>query len=87
MQAWRPAARRATIPDPRASSAAIVLCKRLTGQLVHHNLKEERVLYPRADHVLPPEAARRLQAFLGSGALPEGWVCLRARPAPSDAGR
>lgn len=56
------------------------LCRQLASQLMHHNLKEERVLYPRADAVLPPAAASRLRAFLGSGELPEGWVCVKARP-------
>jgi regulator of cell morphogenesis and NO signaling len=63
------------------------LCRQLASQLLHHNLKEEKVLYPRADDVLPPAAASRLQAFLGSGALPEGWVCVKARPATPATGR
>ena len=58
--------------------------QRASGFL-HHNLKEERVLYPRADVVLPPTAAERLRAFLGSGELPEGWVCVKARPATQNA--
>lgn len=60
------------------------LCRQLTAQLLHHNLKEERILYPRADDALPAAAAGRLRAFLDSGHLPEGWVCLRARPVASD---
>ena len=71
-------------PDPGAQPA---LCKRLTVHLLHHNLKEEKVLYPRADEDLSTAAAGRLRAFLGSGNLPEGWVCIRARPAARDAGR
>lgn len=63
------------------------LCRQLASQLLHHNLKEERVLYPRADDALPPAAAERLRAFLRSGELPEGWVCIRARPVTRDAGR
>ncbi|HEU5417389.1 MAG TPA: hemerythrin domain-containing protein [Streptosporangiaceae bacterium] len=63
------------------------LCRQLASQLLHHNLKEERVLYPRADAVLPPAAAGRLRAFLGSGELPEGWVCVKARSATPNAGR
>lgn len=55
-------------------------CRQLTVQLLHHNLKEEKVLYPRADDVLPAAAAGRLRAFLGSAELPEGWACLKARP-------
>jgi regulator of cell morphogenesis and NO signaling len=69
------------------TSAELALCKQLTSHLLHHNLKEERVLYPRADDILPAAAADRLRAFLGSGDLPDGWVCLKARPVAPDAGR
>ena len=62
-------------------------CRELTVRLLHHNLKEDKVLYPRADDALPPAAAGRLRVFLGSGELPEGWVCLRARPVTRNAGR
>jgi len=51
------------------------------------DLKEERVLYPRADAALPPATADRLLGFLGSAELPEGWVCVRARPVTRNAGR
>jgi regulator of cell morphogenesis and NO signaling len=68
-------------------SAGHALCRQLASQLLHHNLKEEKVLYPRADAVLPPAAAGRLRAFLGSGELPDGWVCVKARPATSNPGR
>ena len=71
-------------PDTRAGLA---LAKRLTSHLLHHNLKEERVLYPRADDIGPEAAADRLRAFLDSGEMPDGWVCLKARPVASDAGR
>jgi regulator of cell morphogenesis and NO signaling len=68
--------------------AGLVLRKRLTVQLLHHNRKEEKTLYPRADDLLPPAAAERLRVFLGSGRLPDGWVCLlKARPIPSNPGR
>jgi iron-sulfur cluster repair protein YtfE (RIC family) len=58
------------------------LCRQLTVQLLHHNLKEEKILYPRADDALPAAAAGRLQAFLSSAELPEGWLCMKARPVP-----
>ena len=62
--------------------------KRLTVQLLHHNLKEEKILYPRADDLLPPAAAERLRVFLSTGELPDGWVCLlKARPVPSSPAR
>ena len=62
-------------------STCQALCRQLASQLLHHNLKEEKVLYPRADDVLSPAAAERLRAFLGSGELPRGWMCVKARPA------
>jgi iron-sulfur cluster repair protein YtfE (RIC family) len=65
----------------------LTLCRQLTVRLLHHNLKEEKVLYPRADQALPPAAADRLRAFLGSERLPEGWVCVKARPVTRNAGR
>ncbi len=71
-------------PAPRT---ALDLCRQLTVRLLHHNLKEERVLYPSADDVLPPAAAGRLRAFLSTGELPERWVCVKARSVTPDAGR
>jgi iron-sulfur cluster repair protein YtfE (RIC family) len=62
--------------DPGGSTGQ-ALCRQLASRLLHHNLKEERVLYPRADDLLPPAAADRLRMFLGSGEPPEGWVCGR----------
>ena len=70
-----------------APGTALVLCRQLTVRLLHHNLTEEKVLYPRADGTLSPSAAGRLRAFLGSGELPEGWVCTKARPVTRNAGR
>ncbi len=62
--------------------------KRLSVQLLHHNLKEEKIVYPRADNMLPAAAAGLLRAFLDSGQLPGGWVCtLRARPVSQSPGR
>lgn len=61
-----------------ADGTALVRCRQLAALLLHHNLKEERVLYPRADDALPPGPAGRLRAFLGSARPPEGWVCARA---------
>jgi iron-sulfur cluster repair protein YtfE (RIC family) len=53
-------------------------CHRLGVQLLHHNMKEERVIYPAADDSLAPDVAARLQGFLASGELPDGWVCAKA---------
>ena len=49
--------------------------------------KEEKVLYPRADAILPAKTAERLRTFLAAAELPEGWVCVKARPLARDAGR
>jgi iron-sulfur cluster repair protein YtfE (RIC family) len=65
----------------RAESDAATLrecCRRLAVQLLHHNTKEERVIYPAADESLPPDVAARLQELLETGELPEGWVCAKA---------
>lgn len=61
-----------------ATPVVLNLCHQVLVQLQHHNLKEERILYPEADHVLPPAATARLAGFLESGALPDGWVCSKA---------
>lgn len=63
------------------------LCRRLAVELLHHNLKEEKILYPRADDALSETAADQLRAFLGSAELPEGWVCVKARPTPANPSR
>jgi iron-sulfur cluster repair protein YtfE (RIC family) len=53
-------------------------CSRLAVQLLHHNVKEERVMYPAADESLPPDIAARLRELLDTGVLPDGWVCAKA---------
>ncbi|MGH3183376.1 MAG: hemerythrin domain-containing protein [Streptosporangiaceae bacterium] len=70
------------------TGTGLALCRQLAVRLLHHNLKEEKILYPRADDALPPAAAEGLRAFLDSGDLPEGWVCLmKARSAQQSPGR
>jgi iron-sulfur cluster repair protein YtfE (RIC family) len=63
------------------AGAALALCTRLTSQLLHHNLKEEKVVYPRADDLLPQAASAHLRAVLSSAEPTAGWVCARALPA------
>lgn len=65
--------------DAGTADAALPLCRQLTVQLQHHNPKEERILYPRADDALTASADERLRAFLSVGELPEGWVCQKAK--------
>lgn len=55
------------------------LCHQLAAQLQHHNMKEERIIYPAADQLLTTAVASRLHEFLASGRLPDGWVCVKAR--------
>lgn len=58
------------------TDAAPALLKQLTVQLLHHNLKEEKILYPLADETIPTEAVDRLRVFLDFSTMPEGWICL-----------
>ena len=51
------------------------LCRELAVQLQHHNLKEERVIYPQADQVLPDTVSARLSALIGSATMPGAWRC------------
>lgn len=60
---------------------ATVLCRQLTVLLLHHNLKEERILYPQADLLVTEPAAARLREFIASGQLPPGWTCAKAAAA------
>jgi len=70
------------------AGTGLALCRQLAVRLLHHNLKEEKILYPRTDDALPSATRERLRAFLSSARLPDGWVCmLKARPAPRNPGR
>lgn len=53
-------------------------CRQLSSQLLHHNLKEEKIIYPRADEVLTESAATRLRELIASRKLPDRWVCAKA---------
>jgi iron-sulfur cluster repair protein YtfE (RIC family) len=57
----------------------VSLCHQLSVQLQHHNLKEERIIYPQADLVLAASASAALRDFLSTATLPSGWRCQRAR--------
>jgi len=59
-------------------AAAEQTCRRLLDLLARHNEKEEPIVYPQADQVLPEQDAADLHAFLRSGELPSGWVCQAA---------
>ena len=60
------------------SAYELKLCRQLEVQLLHHNLKEEKILYPVADELLTASAAARLRAALSSADLPDSWVCAKA---------
>ena len=53
-------------------------CRELLAQLERHNSKEEAVIYPQADTMLPAETDAALRAFLTSGQTPSGWTCRQA---------
>jgi iron-sulfur cluster repair protein YtfE (RIC family) len=65
-----------------ADGSADVVLSRLGHQLVvqlqHHNLKEERILYPEADRVLAATPDTETGAAIMSAQLPPGWICDRA---------
>lgn len=67
--------------EAEGDAAGSARVRQLASHLLHHNLKEEKVLYSGADEDLPASEADRLRAFLDSGELPVGWICFMARPA------
>jgi hemerythrin-like domain-containing protein len=69
----------AALGEDRGADTVVGLCEELVARLEAHNAKEEAILYAQADAVLTDEAGANLQAFLASGAMPQGWVCERAR--------
>ncbi|WP_205719044.1 hemerythrin domain-containing protein [Actinomadura geliboluensis] len=67
------------LDDAPDDDAALTLCRRLNVQLLHHNMKEEKILYPELERVVPEPQEERLRAFLQTGEMPADWVCVRAR--------
>ncbi|WP_301175833.1 hemerythrin domain-containing protein [Actinomadura geliboluensis] len=67
------------LDDAADDDAALTLCRRLNVQLLHHNMKEEKILYPELERVVPEPQEERLRAFLQTGEMPADWVCVRAR--------
>lgn len=68
----------AEVAADAASAAVRDRCAELVTLLEAHNSKEEPIIYPQTDATLSPEAAATLRDFLGSGQMPEGWVCAKA---------
>lgn len=63
------------LTDGSDPAAVLDTCQQLIGELTAHNPKEEQIIYPQADGALNGAASEELKAFLGSGAMPDGWVC------------
>jgi hemerythrin-like domain-containing protein len=61
-------------PGPDAHTV-LAACQALLRLLDQHNSKEEPIVYPRAEVDVTPETSTRLIEFLGSGQMPDGWVC------------
>jgi iron-sulfur cluster repair protein YtfE (RIC family) len=64
--------------DPTAP-AVKELMRDLEVQLQHHNMKEERILYPQSEDALGEAQAEQLRAFIVAGTMPPDWVCEKAR--------
>lgn len=64
--------------DPTTDAAVPTLCHQLAVQLQHHNLKEEKIIYPQADETLPVQERARLRELIATSELPAGWACQRA---------
>ena len=64
--------------DVTTDDDVLMLCHQLAVQLQHHNLKEERIVYPQADETLPMQERARLRELLAASELPDGWACQRA---------
>jgi len=64
--------------DLAANNDVLMLCRQLAVRLQHHNLKEEKVIYPHADETLPVQERARLRDQLAVSELPAGWACRQA---------
>lgn len=60
---------------------ALALCRKLAAALLHHNGKEEQVIYSQIGALLSPEVCDRVQGALTSSELPDRWAPHRARTA------
>lgn len=59
------------------SDGAGLLCRGLLAQLASHNMKEERILYPQIDELLPAMGTD-LPDLLAGAEAPGNWVCAAA---------
>jgi hypothetical protein len=58
----------------KISDGAGRLCRILLAQLASHNMKEERILYPQIDELLPAMGTD----LLTGAEDPENWMCAAA---------
>lgn len=65
----------AGLQDGRPGAELGETWRQLEQVLTDHNLKEERIVYPNGDQVLPAETAEEVLTALASGEAPPGWVC------------
>ena len=73
---WQTMDRVTELLDSNAPNDAVIeACRALLQLQEVHNAKEEPILYPQADLKLSFDVAARLQAYIDSSTLPEGWVC------------
>ena len=55
------------------------VCRNLLDQLATHNTKEERILYPQVEDLLPAATLTNLTTLLDSGQVPDDWICQGTR--------
>jgi iron-sulfur cluster repair protein YtfE (RIC family) len=58
-------------------------CRKLLILLAHHNPKEEQILYPEIDRIVPADTAPAVHELREVGRIPADWTCqfLRAKSA------
>lgn len=62
--------------DPSALRGSV---DQLVAQIQTHNMKEESIVYPAVDRMIPEPAQGELGAQLASAAMPDAWICEAAR--------
>lgn len=71
---------------PEGGEDLVRLCRELLALLAQHNLKEEPIVYPRAEVDLTSPQQEELSAFVASGRIPDGWVCRALDTSPGSTG-
>lgn len=60
------------------SEDSVAKCSEMLDMLDKHNQKEEPVIYPHLDTELDQNLQEKLNEFLQTGSMPEGWTCKNA---------